>query len=108
MAGKIPQHFIDEILSRTDIVDVIDARVSLKKRGNNHVACCPFHNENTPSFNVSQTKQFYHCFGCGANGSAIGFLMNYENMHFVDAIEQLAESLGLEVPREGNDEPLPT
>jgi len=101
MAGKIPQHFIDEVLSRTDIVDVIDARVSLKKRGNNHVACCPFHSENTPSFNVSQQKQFYHCFGCGANGSAISFLMNYENMHFVDAIEQLAEGLGLDVPREG-------
>jgi len=82
MAGKIPQ---------------------LKKRGNNHVACCPFHNEKTPSFNVSQQKQFYHCFGCGQSGSAISFLMNYENMHFVDAIEQLAETLGLEVPREGGD-----
>jgi len=104
MAGKIPQHFIDEVLSRSDIVEVIDARGSLKKRGNNHVACCPFHNENTPSFNVSQTKQFYHCFGCGASGSAIGFLMNYENMHFVDAVEQLAEGLGLEVPREGGDD----
>jgi len=103
MAGKIPQHFIDEVLSRTDIVDVIDARVTLKKRGNSHVACCPFHNEKSPSFNVSQQKQFYHCFGCGVSGSAISFLMNYENMHFVDAIEQLAEQLGLEVPREGGD-----
>lgn len=101
MAGKIPQHFIDEVLSRTDIVDVIDARVTLKKRGNSHVACCPFHNEKSPSFNVSQQKQFYHCFGCGQSGSAITFLMNYENMHFVDAIETLAENLGLEVPREG-------
>ncbi len=107
MAGKIPQHFIDEVLSRTDIVDVIDARVTLKKRGNNHVACCPFHNEKSPSFNVSQQKQFYHCFGCGQSGSAISFLMNYENMHFVDAIEQLAENLGLEVPREGGDQPRP-
>ena len=103
MAGKIPQHFIDEVLSRTDIVDVIDARVTLKKRGNSHVACCPFHNEKSPSFNVSQQKQFYHCFGCGESGSAISFLMNYENMHFVDAIEHLAESLGLQVPREGGD-----
>ncbi len=101
MAGKIPQHFIDEVLSRTDIVDVIDARVTLKKRGNSHVACCPFHNEKSPSFNVSQQKQFYHCFGCGKSGSAITFLMDYENMHFVDAIETLAENLGLEVPREG-------
>lgn len=100
MAGKIPQHFIDEVVSRTDIVDVINARVTLKKRGNSHVACCPFHNEKTPSFNVSQQKQFYHCFGCGESGSAISFLMNYENMHFVDAIEYLAGNLGLEIPEE--------
>jgi len=103
MAGKIPQHFIDEVLARTDIVDVIDARVTLKKQGNSHKACCPFHNEKTPSFNVNQQKQFYHCFGCGQSGSAISFLMDYENMHFVDAIEHLAENLGLEVPREGGD-----
>ncbi len=103
MAGKIPQHFIDEVVSRTDIVDVINTRVTLKKRGNSHVACCPFHNENTPSFNVSQQKQFYHCFGCGESGSAISFLMNYENMHFVDAIEYLAENLGLEIPQEAAD-----
>jgi len=103
MAGKIPQHFIDEVLARTDIVDVIDARVTLKKHGNSHKACCPFHNEKTPSFNVNQQKQFYHCFGCGQSGSAISFLMDYENMHFVDAIEHLAENLGLEVPREGGD-----
>ncbi len=101
MAGQIPQHFIDELLSRIDIVDVINLRVSLKKAGSNYKACCPFHNEKTPSFTVSQPKQFYHCFGCGANGSAIGFLMEYENMHFVDAVETLAESLGLDVPREG-------
>lgn len=100
MAGKIPQHFIDEILARIDIVDVVNPRVTLKKSGSNYMACCPFHNEKTPSFTVSQTKQFYHCFGCGANGSAIGFLMDYDNMHFVDAIETLAEQLGLEVPRD--------
>jgi DNA primase len=100
MAGKIPQHFIDELLARVDIVDVIDARVTLKKAGSNHMACCPFHNEKTPSFSVSQPKQFFHCFGCGASGSAIGFLMDYENMHFVDAVEMLAESIGMSVPRD--------
>lgn len=100
MAGQIPQHFIDDLLSRVDIVDVIDQRVTLKKSGNNHSACCPFHNEKTPSFTVSQTKQFYHCFGCSANGNAISFLMEYDNMHFVDAIETLADSVGMEVPRD--------
>jgi len=100
MAGKIPQHFIDELLARVDVVEVIDARVTLKKTGRDHMACCPFHNEKTPSFSVSQPKQFYHCFGCGANGNAIGFLMEYENMHFVDAVEALAESVGMEVPRD--------
>jgi len=100
MAGQIPQPFIDDLLSRIDIVDVITPRVTLKKSGSNHMACCPFHNEKTPSFSVSQTKQFYYCFGCGEKGNAIGFLMAYENMHFVDAIETLAESIGLEVPRD--------
>lgn len=100
MAGRIPQHFIDELLNRVDIVDIIDARVPLKKAGKNHLACCPFHEEKTPSFTVSQQKQFYHCFGCGANGSAIGFLMEYLNMDFVEAIEELAARAGLEVPRE--------
>ena len=99
MAGQIPQHFIDDLLAKVDIVDVIDKRVTLKKSGSNYSACCPFHNEKTPSFTVSQTKQFYHCFGCSANGNAIGFLMEYEGMHFVDAIESLADSVGLEVPR---------
>jgi len=99
MAGRIPQSFIDELLSRVDIVEVIDQRVTLKKSGSNYSACCPFHNEKTPSFSVSQSKQFYHCFGCGASGNAIGFLMEYDGMHFVDAIETLAESIGLEVPR---------
>ena len=100
MAGKIPQHFIDELLARVDVVEVIDARVTLKKTGRDHMACCPFHDEKTPSFSVSQPKQFYHCFGCGANGNAIGFLMEYENMHFVDAVEALAESVGMDVPRD--------
>ncbi len=99
MAGQIPQHFIDDLLAKVDIVDVIDKRVTLKKSGSNYSACCPFHNEKTPSFTVSQTKQFYHCFGCSANGNAISFLMEYEGMHFVDAIESLADSVGLEVPR---------
>ncbi len=100
MAGQIPQHFIDDLLARVDVVDVVNERVTLKKSGSNYSACCPFHNEKTPSFTVSQTKQFYHCFGCNANGNAIGFLMAYDNMHFVDAIETLAESIGLEVPRD--------
>ncbi len=100
MAGLIPQDFIDELLSRIDIIDVIQPRVPLKKSGSNYSACCPFHNEKTPSFTVSQVKQFYHCFGCHANGTAISFIMNYEQLHFVDAIEQLAESIGLEVPRD--------
>ncbi len=100
MAGSIPQDFIDTVLARVDIVEVIDPRVTLKKSGANYSACCPFHNEKTPSFSVSQPKQFYHCFGCGVNGNAISFLMEYDNMHFVDAIETLAESVGMEVPRD--------
>lgn len=100
MAGLIPQHFIDELLSRIDIVDIIDAYVPLKKAGKNHQACCPFHEEKTPSFTVSQQKQFYHCFGCGANGSAISFLMDYLHMGFVEAIEDLASRAGMEIPRE--------
>ncbi len=100
MAGLIPQHFIDELLSRTDVVDIVDAYVPLKKAGKNHQACCPFHDEKTPSFTVSQQKQFYHCFGCGANGSAISFLMEYLHMNFVEAIEELASRAGMEIPRE--------
>ncbi len=104
MSGFIPQHFIEELLSRIDIVDVIQPRVALKKSGSNYSACCPFHNEKTPSFTVSHSKQFYHCFGCQASGSAISFIMNYDQMHFVDAIEMLAESIGIEVPREKSDQ----
>lgn len=100
MAGIIPRSFIDDLLARLDIVDVIDARVKLKKQGKNYGACCPFHNEKTPSFSVSQEKQFYHCFGCGVHGNAIDFVMEYERLEFVEAIEELASSLGLDVPRE--------
>ena len=100
MAGHIPRGFIDDLLARLDIVDVVDARVKLKKKGKNYSACCPFHNEKTPSFSVSQEKQFYHCFGCGVHGNAIDFLMEYERLEFPEAIEELASSLGLEVPRE--------
>ena len=100
MAGRIPQTFIDNLLVRTDIVDVIDSRVQLKKAGREYKACCPFHNEKTPSFTVSQVKQFYHCFGCGAHGTAISFLMEFEHMDFVEAVEDLAHMAGLEVPRE--------
>ncbi|HAS3592707.1 TPA: DNA primase [Vibrio cholerae] len=100
MAGHIPRSFIDDLLARLDIVDVIDARVKLKKKGKNYSACCPFHNEKTPSFSVSQEKQFYHCFGCGAHGNAIDFVMEYERMEFPEAIEELASTIGLEVQRE--------
>ncbi len=100
MAGQIPRSFIDDLLARLDIVDIIDARVKLKKKGKNYSACCPFHNEKTPSFSVSQEKQFYHCFGCGAHGNAIDFLMEYERLEFVETIEELASYLGLDVPRE--------
>ncbi len=103
MAGRIPQNFIDDLLTRIDIIDVIDGYVSLRKAGKNHLARCPFHEEKTPSFTVSQDKQFYHCFGCGANGTAITFLMEYGGMDFVEAIEELASRAGLQVPREGAD-----
>jgi DNA primase len=100
MAGRIPQTFIDDLLDRLDIVEVIDRRVKLKKSGRNFTACCPFHDEKTPSFSVNQEKQFYYCFGCGAGGNAIGFLMDYERMDFPGAVSSLADSAGLEVPRE--------
>lgn len=105
MAGRIPQHFIDDLLARTDIVDVIDSLVPLKKKGANYSACCPFHDEKTPSFTVSQDKQFYHCFGCGVSGSAIGFLMDYSHYSFVEAIEELASRAGVEVVHEQGFEP---
>lgn len=104
MTGRIPKQFIDEVLLRTDIVEIIDSRVPLKKAGKDYKACCPFHDEKTPSFTVSTTKQFYHCFGCGAHGSAIGFLMEYEHMSFPEAVEELAKRLGLAIPSDGKDE----
>lgn len=101
MAGLIPQSFIDDLLQRTDIVEVIGRRVpELKKKGRNHSACCPFHSEKTPSFSVNEERQFYYCFGCGAGGNAIGFIMNFENMDFPQAVETLARDAGMEVPRE--------
>ena len=101
MAGRIPERFIDDLLARVDIVDVIQERVPLKKAGRDWSARCPFHDERSPSFTVSPAKQFYHCFGCGAHGSAIGFLMNYDRLEFPDAVEELAHRAGLEVPYEG-------
>lgn len=100
MAGLIPQSFIDDMLDRLDIVDVVDSRVKLKKTGKNYSACCPFHDEKTPSFTVSPDKQFYYCFGCGASGNALGFVMDYERLSFPEAVESLARLTGLEVPRE--------
>ena len=99
----IPESFIQDLLARVDIVDLIDKHVHLKKAGANLSACCPFHNEKTPSFTVSPTKQFYHCFGCGAHGTAIGFLMEYQGLGFVEAIKELAASVGMPVPEERFD-----
>ena len=96
----IPESFIQELLNRVDVIDVIDKSVPLKKAGSNYVACCPFHQEKSPSFTVSPSKQFYHCFGCGAHGSAISFLIEYQGMSFVDAVEDLAKSVGLTVPQD--------
>jgi DNA primase len=101
MAGRIPQTFIDELIARADIVDLVGGRVPLKKAGREYKACCPFHDEKTASFWVSPDKQFYHCFGCGAHGTALGFLMQYEQLPFPEAVEELAGRLGLEVPHEG-------
>ncbi|MDU2942216.1 MAG: DNA primase [Enterobacteriaceae bacterium] len=105
MAGRIPRVFINDLLARTDIVDLIDARVKLKKQGKNFHACCPFHNEKTPSFTVNGDKQFYHCFGCGAHGNAIDFLMNYDKLEFVETVEELAAMHNLEIPYEAGSGP---
>ncbi len=99
----IPRDFIDTLLARVDVVDVIDRRVPLKKAGQNYQACCPFHSEKTPSFTVSPTKQFYHCFGCGAHGTALGFLMEYEHMSFPDAVAALAQDVGLPIPESAHE-----
>jgi len=101
MPGLIPERFIDELLARVDIVDVVQQRVPLKRAGREWTACCPFHDERTPSFYVSPAKQFYHCFGCGAHGSAVKFLMEYDRLEFPDAVEELAQSVGVTVPHEG-------
>ncbi len=100
MAGRIPQPFIEDLLARVNIVDVVDSRVRLKKAGKNYSACCPFHNEKTPSFTVSSDKQFYYCFGCGAKGNALGFVMEYDNIDFPQAVDVLAGTIGVEVPKE--------
>ena len=100
MSGRIPRQFIDDLLVRVDIVDLVDTHVPLKKAGNNFVARCPFHNEKTPSFSVNRTRQMYHCFGCGASGNAISFLMDYSHLGFVEAVEDLAAFVGVDVPRE--------
>jgi DNA primase len=100
MGGLIPESFIEELLGRADIVELIERHIPLKRNGRELQACCPFHDEKTPSFTVSPQKQFYHCFGCGAHGTAISFLMNYEGLEFVDAIEELARQLGMTVPRD--------
>jgi DNA primase len=104
----IPDSFIQDLLARVDIVDLVDGYVPLKKAGANYAACCPFHNEKSPSFTVSPTKQFYHCFGCGAHGTAISFVMEYQGMGFVDAVKELAGRAGMQVPesegRSFNDE----
>lgn len=100
MAGLIPQSFIDDLLNRTDILDVVSSRIQLKKTGKNYSACCPFHKEKTPSFTVSPDKQFYYCFGCGAGGNALGFIMDHDQLDFVQAVEDLAKHAGMDVPRE--------
>ncbi len=100
MAGMIPRQFIDDLLARADIVELIDSRVPLKKAGKNYQACCPFHTEKSPSFSVSQDKQFYHCFGCGEHGNAISFLMEFDRLEFPDAVEELASHYNMTVPRE--------
>ena len=105
MAGLIPQDFIDDLIARADIIEVVGRRVQLKKAGREFKACCPFHDEKTPSFTVSPGKGFYHCFGCGAHGTAIGFLMEFDHMSFVEAIESLAASMGVDVPRSESDKP---
>ena len=101
----IPQHFIDDLIARADIVEVVGRRVQLRKAGREFKACCPFHDEKTPSFTVSPSKGFYHCFGCGAHGTALGFLMEHDHMSFVDAVETLAQMLGIEVPRDESERP---
>ncbi len=98
MSGRIPQHFIQDLVARTDLVEIVQARIALKRRGHNHLACCPFHNEKSPSFNVNQAKQFYYCFGCGAHGNVISFLMEYDRRDFIEVVQDLAAQAGLTLP----------
>ncbi|QGX39439.1 DNA primase [Permianibacter aggregans] len=105
MAGLIPQSFVQDLVSRVDIIDVVQSRISLKKKGKDYWACCPFHGEKTPSFSVSQSKQFYKCFGCGVSGNVVSFVMEYDRIDFPTAIEALAERVGIEVPREQGSDP---
>src|SRR5690606_5534503 len=105
MSGLIPQHFIDDLIARADIVEVLGTRIQLKKAGREYKAVCPFHDEKTPSFTVSPTKGFYHCFGCGAHGTALGFLMQHDHLEFPDAVESLARMMGIQVPREEGERP---
>ena len=104
MAGLIPQDFIDDLLHRTDIVDVVEERVQLKRTGRNYSGLCPFHQEKSPSFSVNPEKQFYYCFGCGAGGNAIGFVMEYDRLEFRQAVETLAKRQGLEIPAQANEQ----
>ncbi|MFO7640890.1 MAG: DNA primase, partial [Candidatus Competibacteraceae bacterium] len=104
MAGRIPQEFLDRLLGRVDLVDIVNARVPLRRAGREFMACCPFHAEKTPSFSVSPQKQFYYCFGCGVHGNAIDFLMAYERLEFLDAVEELARVAGLDLPKTGGDD----
>ena len=106
MAGRIPQQFIDDLIARADIVEVVSARLPLKRAGREYKGLCPFHGEKTPSFTVSPDKGFYHCFGCGAHGTALGFLMEHDHLNFVEAVEQLAALVGVDVPREAGNEKL--
>jgi len=105
MAGRIPQDFINDLIDRSDIVEIISSRIQLKKAGREYKACCPFHGEKTPSFTVSPDKGFYHCFGCGAHGTAVGFLMEHDQLEFVEAVEELASLNGVDVPRDANAAP---
>src|SRR5471030_1656084 len=105
---QIPREFIQLLLARTELVDLIDGRVPLRKKSsNNYFACCPFHTEKSASFSVSQNKQFYYCFGCGAHGNAIDFLMQYDRLSFPEAIEALAKLAGMEIPHEANSSAKP-
>ncbi len=106
MVGRIPEQFIDDLVARIDIVELIETYLPLRKAGKEFQALCPFHGEKTPSFTVSREKQFYHCFGCGVHGTAIGFLMAYRNLEFLEAVEELADLAGVQVPRDTTDKSL--